>query len=119
MSARPTIPGTAPAAGVPVPGTAISALAATVVTVCFLFGRVRSGPLAYRLAPRPRRTRMLAIGAEALATAGGHILGTFLAVTVSIGGALMGSIRALVAMPAAAGPRLRLREVTVGRLDTS
>ena len=73
--------------------------------------------LANRPAPRSRRIRVI-LGGEIVVKVCGHVLRTLLPVTVLIGGALMGSIRALVAIPAAAAHRRRLLVVTVGRLDT-
>jgi hypothetical protein len=60
--------------------------------------------------PYSWRARVILIGDEIFTKVGGYAL---------VGGALMGIIGVLVAIPAAAALRLLLREVTFRRLDTT
>jgi predicted PurR-regulated permease PerM len=122
-------------AGVAVFGMLTNLLVVLVLTVYFVADLPRIRAALYRLVPHSRRPRAILIGDEISAKVGGYVLGNLVpvigsiiggvmkvpalvtVVAVLVGGALLGVIGVLVAIPIAAALLLLAREVLHPRLD--
>ena len=104
-----------------------------VLTIYFLADLPRIWAAGYRLVPASRRPGAILLGDETFTKVGSYVLGNLLipkiiggvvkvpplitVVAVVVGGALLGVVGAVIAIPAAAAMLLLAREILFPRLD--